>query len=114
MTNYITRTLSGDTTSKSSASFCVQDAETKSNFHKQSYTQEQQDFSTQFYTKVCEAYMRSTVYKTYRKNFIAIKVASATKADLTSKAVYALDAFADSHNIVIVTSGKHVIYRIPA
>jgi hypothetical protein len=54
------------------------------------------------------------VYRTYRKNFIAIKVDTPHVTDLSSRAVTELDNFAAEHNIVIAKSGKHLIYRIPA
>jgi hypothetical protein len=112
--SHLTKTREDDTTSHASALFCVMDAMEHNKRHRPNYTQDQQDFSTEFYNRVAHAYMRSTVYRTYRKNFIAIKVDTPTVGDLASKAVLALDEFAAKHNIVQVKSGKHLIYRIPA
>jgi hypothetical protein len=110
----ITTTRDDDTTANTSAFFCVLDAMEHNKRNRPNYTAEQQDFSADVYNRVTLAYTRSTVYRTYRKNFIAIKVDTPNSADLSSRAVTELDNFAAEHNIVIAKSGKHLIYRIPA
>lgn len=103
-----------DTDSKSSAKFCVLDAMHHNEVNGPKYSAEQKNFSQELYTKISEAYTRSRVYRTFRKGFIAIKVEHPQKADRITKEVAAIDSFCETNGIVIASSGKNLIYRIPA
>lgn len=64
------------------------------------------------YADATSAYMRSRVYKNFRKGFIAVKVEAVQRADKMASEVDVLNAFCADNGIEIVSVGEHLIYRI--
>jgi hypothetical protein len=76
------------------------------------FTSAQKEFGNLLYSKVCEVFHRSQVFKNYRKKFIAVKVAKPTKADLASLGVVKLESYCKTNNIQMVTTGNGIVFRI--
>lgn len=94
---------------------CAADILEQNTVNRPLHTQERQKYSNYFFNRVVSAYQGSQVYRTYRKEFIAIKVNKPTATDRVSDAVKELDQYARSNGIVIASSARgHIIYRIPA
>ena len=67
------------------------------------------------YDQVVMAFERSRVFSpNYRQRFIAIKVASATQADLVTPRVQQLINRATADGVEVVRQGKNIIFRIKA
>lgn len=61
---------------------------------------------------VRQAYPRSVIYVSYRKNFIAVKVNKPTRHDMVSQKAAAVDTYADLQGYERVTTKNGIIFRI--
>lgn len=68
--------------------------------------------AARFNEAVRQAYSRSRVYLTYRKNFIAIKVDKPVRNDMVSQKAAAVDTYADLQGYERVTTKNAIIFRI--
>jgi hypothetical protein len=94
------------------ACVCVMDARAKNAANKVLYSAGEIIASDKILELVRKAYIRSKVYKNYRKDFIAIKVDHAATADKISLAVENLDKQLIAKGITIRRLGVNVVYRI--
>jgi hypothetical protein len=108
----ITTTREDDTTSKLLPFVCAMDAAKHNKRNRPKYTEAQQSFANDLYVKVGIAYPSSIVYKTYRKDFVAIKVDHPNRYEKISAEVEALNDECVNNGIVIAQSGNNIIYRI--
>ena len=77
------------------------------------FTQDQKDFADDFYRRVSGTFLRSSVYRNFRQNFIAVKVDRVQAGDLASLAAADLEEYCTANGIrVKKTHTKSLIFEI--
>ena len=99
--------------SKQPAWICVLDAKSRNERYSKLFSDDQKDFGDLLYQAVSNAYIRSRIFKNYRKQFLAVKVEAPKFEDRISKEVEQLDTFCISNNIQIHKTNTSIVYRIP-
>jgi hypothetical protein len=109
----ITTVRDDDTTTHLSPAYCIIDALAHNERNRPKFNDDQQAHANELFVEVGLAYPSSTVYKTYRKDFVAIKVDKPNRFEKISAATEALNDKCVKQGIVIAQSGNNIIYRIP-
>lgn len=89
------------------------DVHARNKANSDNFTQAQKDFAEDFYHLVSGTFLRSTVYRNFRQNFIAIKVDNVQSGDLATLAAAELEAFCKANDISVKkTQTKSLIFEI--